>query len=177
MTKAGFFRIRYLLFPNPNNAHSFFLKYSLHVLNFIKKSLENCIVSTGTLVTEIFGSGSFFRRIPLWSLMDCRIQIREYFLVFRVSLSSLNTFSRARPRPFSEKQSYGAVPVFTAVLCSCLTYFLADQSGTRFLVCNLKPTKIDCFQVTNDGATILRAVGVDNPAAKVLVEMSRVQVR
>jgi T-complex protein 1 subunit beta len=30
-------------------------------------------------------------------------------------------------------------------------------------------------EVTNDGATILRSVGVDNPAAKVLVEMSRVQ--
>merc|ERR1712226_91519 len=30
-------------------------------------------------------------------------------------------------------------------------------------------------QVTNDGATILKAVGVDNPAAKVLVNMSRVQ--
>ena len=29
--------------------------------------------------------------------------------------------------------------------------------------------------ITNDGATILKAVGVDNPAAKVLVEMSRVQ--
>ena len=32
------------------------------------------------------------------------------------------------------------------------------------------------IEVTNDGATILRSVGVDNPAAKVLVEMSRVQV-
>ena len=31
------------------------------------------------------------------------------------------------------------------------------------------------IEVTNDGATILRGVGVDNPAAKVLVEMSRVQ--
>ncbi|KAH8409259.1 hypothetical protein KR009_011387, partial [Drosophila setifemur] len=30
-------------------------------------------------------------------------------------------------------------------------------------------------EVTNDGATILRAVGVDNPAAKILVDMSRVQ--
>lgn len=29
--------------------------------------------------------------------------------------------------------------------------------------------------VTNDGATILRCVGVDNPAAKILVDMSRVQ--
>lgn len=30
-------------------------------------------------------------------------------------------------------------------------------------------------QVTNDGATILRSIGIDNPAAKVLVELSRVQ--
>lgn len=30
-------------------------------------------------------------------------------------------------------------------------------------------------EVTNDGATILKSVGVDNPAAKVLVDMSRVQ--
>ena len=27
----------------------------------------------------------------------------------------------------------------------------------------------DSMQVTNDGATILKAIGVDNPAAKVLV--------
>ena len=31
-------------------------------------------------------------------------------------------------------------------------------------------------EVTNDGATILRAIGVDNPAAKILVDMSKVQV-
>lgn len=30
-------------------------------------------------------------------------------------------------------------------------------------------------QVTNDGATILKSVGVDNPAAKILVDISRVQ--
>lgn len=30
-------------------------------------------------------------------------------------------------------------------------------------------------EVTNDGATILKAVGVDNPAAKILVNMSKVQ--
>lgn len=30
-------------------------------------------------------------------------------------------------------------------------------------------------QVTNDGATILKNVGVDNPAAKILVDISRVQ--
>merc|ERR1719203_899998 len=37
------------------------------------------------------------------------------------------------------------------------------------------PGGIGSIELTNDGATILRAVGVDNPAAKVLVEMSRVQ--
>lgn len=31
------------------------------------------------------------------------------------------------------------------------------------------------IQVTNDGATILKSIGVDNPAAKVLVDISRVQ--
>uniref|UniRef100_A0ABK0LIL5 Chaperonin containing TCP1 subunit 2 n=1 Tax=Rattus norvegicus TaxID=10116 RepID=A0ABK0LIL5_RAT len=31
------------------------------------------------------------------------------------------------------------------------------------------------LMVTNDGATILKNIGVDNPAAKVLVDMSRVQ--
>merc|ERR1712227_12651 len=31
------------------------------------------------------------------------------------------------------------------------------------------------LQVTNDGATILRSIGVDNPAAKVLVNISKVQ--
>lgn len=31
------------------------------------------------------------------------------------------------------------------------------------------------IEVTNDGATILRSVGVDNPAAKVLVDISKVQ--
>ena len=30
-------------------------------------------------------------------------------------------------------------------------------------------------QVTNDGATILKSIGIDNPAAKVLVDISKVQ--
>ncbi|XP_031552166.1 T-complex protein 1 subunit beta-like isoform X2 [Actinia tenebrosa] len=31
------------------------------------------------------------------------------------------------------------------------------------------------IQVTNDGATILKSIGIDNPAAKILVELSKVQ--
>lgn len=30
-------------------------------------------------------------------------------------------------------------------------------------------------EITNDGATILKSVGVDNPAAKILVDMSKVE--
>nr|VZI37296.1 unnamed protein product [Spirometra erinaceieuropaei] len=33
----------------------------------------------------------------------------------------------------------------------------------------------ESFEVTNDGATILKSIGVDNPAAKILVEMSKTQ--
>lgn len=31
------------------------------------------------------------------------------------------------------------------------------------------------IEVTNDGATILRNIGVDNPAAKILVDISKTQ--
>jgi len=31
------------------------------------------------------------------------------------------------------------------------------------------------IEVTNDGATILRSIGVDNPAAKILVDISKTQ--
>ena len=33
----------------------------------------------------------------------------------------------------------------------------------------------DTVTVTNDGATIMKSIGVDNPAAKVLVDISKVQ--
>jgi len=36
-------------------------------------------------------------------------------------------------------------------------------------------SRSDTIHVTNDGATILKAIGVDNPAAKVLVDISKVQ--
>lgn len=31
-------------------------------------------------------------------------------------------------------------------------------------------------EITNDGATILKSIGVDNPASKVLVEISKVRI-
>jgi T-complex protein 1 subunit beta len=37
------------------------------------------------------------------------------------------------------------------------------------------PDGSESIQVTNDGATILKATGVDNPVARVLVDISMVQ--
>ncbi|KAL3881747.1 hypothetical protein ACJMK2_028142 [Sinanodonta woodiana] len=39
----------------------------------------------------------------------------------------------------------------------------------------LQSSRNDNIQVTNDGATILKAISVDNPAAKVLIDISKVQ--
>lgn len=39
----------------------------------------------------------------------------------------------------------------------------------------LKQGRMESIEVTNDGATILKSLGVDNPAAKVLVDISKVQ--
>lgn len=49
---------------------------------------------------------------------------------------------------------------------------LGPKGMDKILVSYSQPNNI---QVTNDGATILRSIGVDNPAAKVLVEISKVQ--
>ncbi|EGD78243.1 chaperonin containing TCP1 [Salpingoeca rosetta] len=49
---------------------------------------------------------------------------------------------------------------------------LGPKGMDKILVSASNP---DNVQVTNDGATILQNIGVDNPAAKVLVDLSRVQ--
>lgn len=42
---------------------------------------------------------------------------------------------------------------------------LGPKGMDKILLCG------DGFEVTNDGATILKSIGVDNPAAKILVGM------
>lgn len=37
------------------------------------------------------------------------------------------------------------------------------------------PTRARSITVTNDGATILKSIHVDNPAAKILIDISRTQ--
>lgn len=49
---------------------------------------------------------------------------------------------------------------------------LGPKGMDKILVSGSNPNNV---QVTNDGATILQSIGVDNPAAKVLVDLSRVQ--
>ncbi|XP_065184466.1 T-complex protein 1 subunit beta-like [Sycon ciliatum] len=47
--------------------------------------------------------------------------------------------------------------------------------GMDKVLLGMDPTQVDSLRVTNDGATILKSIGVDNPAAKVLVDISKVQ--
>jgi len=49
---------------------------------------------------------------------------------------------------------------------------LGPKGMDKILQSYSDPNKV---QVTNDGATILKSIGLDNPAAKVLVEISKVQ--
>ncbi|KFM73121.1 T-complex protein 1 subunit beta, partial [Stegodyphus mimosarum] len=51
---------------------------------------------------------------------------------------------------------------------------LGPKGMDKILVSDSKRSA-NAIELTNDGATILRSIGVDNPAAKVLVEISKVQ--
>eukprot|EP00911_Craspedida_sp_UC1_P001674 UC1_evm1s1269 len=49
---------------------------------------------------------------------------------------------------------------------------LGPKGMDKIMVSYSNPNDV---QVTNDGATILKSIGLDNPAAKVLVEVSKTQ--
>ncbi|XP_035204708.1 T-complex protein 1 subunit beta-like, partial [Stegodyphus dumicola] len=51
---------------------------------------------------------------------------------------------------------------------------LGPKGMDKILVSDSKRSA-NAIELTNDGATILRSIGVDNPAAKILVEISKVQ--
>ena len=56
------------------------------------------------------------------------------------------------------------------------SYKIIKRTPIKYnLTCLEFPLFTDILQVTNDGATILKSIGVDNPAAKVLVNISKVQ--
>lgn len=76
---------------------------------------------------------------------------------------------------------------FYTIPQSTMKDFLRDQhSGRPFLLSDLGTDKIlqpiggegsrrDKTTITNDGATILKSVWLDNPAAKILVDVSKQQ--
>jgi T-complex protein 1 subunit beta len=71
-------------------------------------------------------------------------------------------------RPFPKQSSFvGAIAIGDLVKST-----LGPKGMDKILQSYSDPSKM---HVTNDGATILKSIGLDNPAAKVLVEMSRVQ--
>lgn len=88
-----------------------------------------------------------------------------------VSLNPVNIFSRGAEEEKAEtarlSSFVGAIAIGDLVKST-----LGPKGMDKILQSMGQGEKI---QVTNDGATILRSIGVDNPAAKVLVNISKVQ--
>ncbi|KAL8593976.1 T-complex protein 1 subunit beta [Nucella lapillus] len=88
-----------------------------------------------------------------------------------VSLNPVQIFSHGAEEEKSEtarmSSFVGAIAIGDLVKST-----LGPKGMDKILQGNLERETI---QVTNDGATILKAIGVDNPAAKVLVDISKVQ--
>ncbi|KAK3579969.1 hypothetical protein CHS0354_000846 [Potamilus streckersoni] len=88
-----------------------------------------------------------------------------------VSLNPVQIFSRGAEEERAEtarlSSFVGAIAIGDLVKST-----LGPKGMDKIL---LQSSRNDSIQVTNDGATILKAIHVDNPAAKVLVDISKVQ--
>lgn len=88
---------------------------------------------------------------------------------------SLNPVRILKHEAEEEKGEIARMSMFAGatVIGDLLKSTLGPKGMDKILVSSGRNS--DQVQVTNDGATILRNIGVDNPAAKILVDMSRVQ--
>ncbi|XP_057326896.1 T-complex protein 1 subunit beta [Microplitis mediator] len=88
---------------------------------------------------------------------------------------SLNPVRILKNEAEEEKGEIARMSMFAGatVIGDLLKSTLGPKGMDKILVSSGRNS--DQVQVTNDGATILRSIGVDNPAAKILVDMSRVQ--
>lgn len=88
-----------------------------------------------------------------------------------VSLNPVNIFSRGAEE---EKAETARLSSFVgAIAIGDLVKSTLGPKGMDKILQSMG--RNNTIQVTNDGATILRSIGVDNPAAKVLVNISKVQ--
>ncbi|XP_050458855.1 T-complex protein 1 subunit beta [Cataglyphis hispanica] len=90
-------------------------------------------------------------------------------------MSSLNPVRIFKPDAEEEKAETARICSFIGVIAigDLVKSTLGPKGMDKILVSYGRSA--GQVQVTNDGATILKSIGVDNPAAKILVDMSRVQ--
>lgn len=86
---------------------------------------------------------------------------------------SLQPFSMYKPGADEEKAENARLSAFVGAIA--IGDLVKSTLGPKGMDKILQGNDRREMQVTNDGATILKAIGVDNPAAKVLVDISRVQ--
>jgi len=86
---------------------------------------------------------------------------------------SLQPFSIYKPGADEEKAENARLSAFVGAIA--IGDLIKSTLGPKGMDKILQGGERREMQVTNDGATILKAIGVDNPAAKILVDISKVQ--
>lgn len=88
-------------------------------------------------------------------------------------MASLQPFQLFRAGADEEKAESARLSAFVGAIA--IGDLVKSTLGPKGMDKILQGTDRKEMQVTNDGATILKAIGVDNPAAKILVNISKVQ--
>jgi len=88
-------------------------------------------------------------------------------------MASLQPFSMFKPGADEEKAESARLSAFVGAIA--IGDLIKSTLGPKGMDKILQGSERKEMQVTNDGATILKAIGVDNPAAKILVNISKVQ--
>jgi len=86
---------------------------------------------------------------------------------------SLQPFSMYKAGADEEKAEHARLSAFVGAIA--IGDLIKSTLGPKGMDKILQGSEHKEMQVTNDGATILKAIGVDNPAAKILVDISKVQ--
>ncbi|KAG0423765.1 hypothetical protein HPB47_000471 [Ixodes persulcatus] len=91
------------------------------------------------------------------------------------NVGSLNAVRILKGEAEEEKAETARLSSFVGAIAigDLMKSTLGPKGMDKILMCN---NRGECkVEVTNDGATILKAIGIDNPAAKILVDISKVQ--
>lgn len=91
-------------------------------------------------------------------------------------MMSLNPIQILQPEAEDERGELARMSAFIGAIAvgDLVRTTLGPKGMDKILVGERKYGNVKDMVITNDGATILKSIGVSNPAAKVLVEISQV---